>query len=337
MTYENYLGFSREVLLEKMRQILPEKRLTHCLGVEKAARDLAKRYGADEEQAGLAGLLHDYAKKLSDQEFLDLIDRYELDPALKNWGNNVWHGMVGIYKIQEDLGLTDPAILRSIEIHTVGSDQMSTLDKIVYVADYIEHNRAFPGVDQAREIAQVSLDRAVAYETARTVEHLAHQGLPIYPQTIETYNAFVKYLKEEQIAYLQDQARKEQIEIIYMQHIETPEALTSEDWQLSPLLKRQENEKVFQKRYNSIFKETGLKEYLDQQEIEQLVLCGMQTEYCVDTSVKVGFEYGYKLVIPEGAVTTFDGEDIPAETLNEFYENIWAERFADVLDYKSIF
>ena len=118
MTYENYLGFSREVLLEKMRQILPEKRLTHCLGVEKAARDLAKRYGADEEQAGLAGLLHDYAKKLSDQEFLDLIDRYELDPALKNWGNNVWHGMVGIYKIQEDLGLTDPAILRSIEIHT---------------------------------------------------------------------------------------------------------------------------------------------------------------------------------------------------------------------------
>ena len=198
MTYENYLGFSREVLLEKMGQILPEKRLIHCLGVEKAARDLAKRYGADEEQAGLAGLLHDYAKKLSDQEFLDLIDRYELDPALKNWGNNVWHGMVGIYKIQEDLGLTDPAILRSIEIHTVGSGQMSTLDKIVYVADYIEHNRTFPGVEQARDIAQVSLDRAVAYETARTVEHLVHQGLPIYPQTLETYNAFVKYLKEEQ-------------------------------------------------------------------------------------------------------------------------------------------
>ena len=58
-----------------------------------------------------------------------------------------------------------------------------------------------------------------------------------------------------------------------MQHIETPEALTSEDWQLSPLLNRQANEKVFQKRYNSMFKETGLKEYLDQQGIQQLVLC----------------------------------------------------------------
>ena len=141
----------------------------------------------------------------------------------------------------------------------------------------------------------------------------------------------------EKISYLQNQARSKNIEIIYVQHIETPEAQTSEEWQLSPLLKRQANEKVFQKRYNSMFKETGLKEYLDQQGIEQLVLCGMQTEYCVDTSVKVAFEYGYQLVIPEGAVTTFDGDDIPAETINEFYENIWEERFADVLDYKTIF
>ena len=141
----------------------------------------------------------------------------------------------------------------------------------------------------------------------------------------------------EKITYLQDQARSKNIEIIYVQHIENPEAQTLEDWQLSALLNRKPDEKAFQKRYNSMFKETGLKEYLDQQGIEQLVLCGMQTEYCVDTSVKVGFEYGYQLIIPEGAVTTFDGDDIPAETLNEFYENIWEERFADVLDYKTIF
>ena len=61
----------------------------------------------------------------------------------------------------------------------------------------------------------------------------------------------------EKISYLQNQARSKNIEIIYVQHIESPEAQTSEDWQLSPLLNRQENEKVFQKRYNSIFKETG--------------------------------------------------------------------------------
>lgn len=62
----------------------------------------------------------------------------------------------------------------------------------------------------------------------------------------------------------------------------------------------------------------------------------MQTEYCIDTSVKVAFEFGYDLIIPEGAFTTFDGDDFPAEELNDFYESIWAERFATVLDYKEI-
>ena len=196
MTYESYISMSREALLAKMETVMPEKRLRHCLGVEKAARELAERFGLDVEKAGLAGLLHDYAKKVSDEEFLALIDKYQLDSDLKNWGNNVWHGMVGIYKIQEDLGVKDPEILRAIEIHTVGSSTMSELDKVVYVADYIEHNRDFPGVDKARELAQQSLDLAVAYETARTVEHLARKGMPIYPQTLETYNAFVGYLKE---------------------------------------------------------------------------------------------------------------------------------------------
>ena len=196
MGYETYVGISREQLLVKMQQFLPEKRFKHCLGVEQAAIDLAERFGVDVEKAGLAGLLHDYAKKLSDEEFLALIDKYALDPALKDWGNNVWHSMVGIYKIQEDLGLADSEILRAIEVHTVGSAQMSDLDKVVYVADYIEPNRDFPGVEQAREIAHVSLNQAVAYETAHTVEHLAHKGLPIYPQTLETYNAYVHYLEK---------------------------------------------------------------------------------------------------------------------------------------------
>ena len=196
MGYEAYVGITRDQLLVKMQQLLPEKRLKHCLGVEQTAIELAERFGVDREKAGLAGLLHDYAKKLSDEEFLALIDKYDLAPKLKDWGNNVWHGMVGIYKIQEDLGLSDPEILRAIEIHTVGSAQMSDLDKVVYVADYIEPNRDFPGVEEAREIACISLNRAVAYETAHTVEYLAHQGLPIFPQTLETYNAYVGFMKD---------------------------------------------------------------------------------------------------------------------------------------------
>ncbi len=197
MTYQKYTGMSREALLEKVQSVMSEKRFNHVLGVEKAAINLAELYKCDKEKAGLAGLIHDYAKELPDQDFIDLIDKYQLDPELKKWGNNVWHGLVGIYKIQEDLGITDPEILRSIEIHTVGASEMTLLDKIVYVADYIEHNRNFPLVQEARVIAQQNLDKAVAFETVHTVEHLAYQALPIFPQTLETYNAFYKYLKED--------------------------------------------------------------------------------------------------------------------------------------------
>ena len=199
MNYQDYVGMTREELLVKVRAAMSEKRFQHVLGVEQAAIELAQRFGADPIKAGLAGLLHDYAKEVSDQEFLDLIDRYGLDPALKIWGNNVWHGLVGIYKIREDLGLEDTEILRAIEIHTVGANQMTLLAKIIYVADYIEYHRSFPGVEVARQLAEQSLNQAVAYETAHTVAHLVQRGIPIYPQTIETYNAFVAYLpKDEQ-------------------------------------------------------------------------------------------------------------------------------------------
>ncbi|UOC10870.1 bis(5'-nucleosyl)-tetraphosphatase (symmetrical) YqeK [Streptococcus equinus] len=198
MAYETYTaGIERAELLDKVAAVMSEKRFKHVLGVEKSAIELAERYGYDAEKAGLAGLIHDYAKELSDQEFLDLIDKYNLDPELKKWGNNVWHGMVGIYKIQEDLGVTDKEILRSIETHTVGSGDMSLLDKIIYVADYIEPGRRFPLVEEARVIAKESLDKAVAYETVHTVEHLAHQAFPIFPQTIETYNAYVGFMKDD--------------------------------------------------------------------------------------------------------------------------------------------
>ncbi|KHD45812.1 bis(5'-nucleosyl)-tetraphosphatase (symmetrical) YqeK [Streptococcus hongkongensis] len=195
MTYQDYLPYDRQELLEKIAAQMSPHRFQHVLGVEKAAIALAKKNHYDYEKAGLAALLHDYAKECDDHVFIDLIKTYQLDTDLLNWNNNVWHGKVGIYKIQEDLGLQDQEILRAIEIHTVGAATMSTLDKILYVADYIEEGRDFPLVDDARLIANEDLDKAVAFETVNTVAYLAKKAVPIYPQTIETYNAFCHYLR----------------------------------------------------------------------------------------------------------------------------------------------
>ncbi|HFH9920977.1 TPA: bis(5'-nucleosyl)-tetraphosphatase (symmetrical) YqeK [Streptococcus suis] len=190
------LTFDRQALLEKIRVAMKPARFQHVLGVEEVALALADQYGCDPKKASLAALLHDYAKEVEDQVFLDLIAKYDLDRDLLNWDNNIWHGVVGAYKIAEDFGLKDEEIFQAIQRHTVGAGQMTLLDKVLYVADYIEPNREFPGVDEARRIARESLDKAVAYETAQTISYLAKKGIPIYPQTLETYNGYVAYLKE---------------------------------------------------------------------------------------------------------------------------------------------
>lgn len=170
-------------------------RLSHMRRVSETARDLAVQYGADPTKAALAGLLHDYAKERPDKDFLEAIETFGLDSDLKNWGNDVWHGFIGSYLIETELGISDQDILKAVRYHTTGRPGMSLLEKIVYIADYIEPGRDFPGVEVARELVAHSLDQAVAYETAHTIAYLAQKGMPIYPKTLETYNSYCQYMK----------------------------------------------------------------------------------------------------------------------------------------------
>ncbi len=125
-------------------------------------------------------------------------------------------------------------------------------------------------------------------------------------------------------------ARESGIEVIFIQHQDDDIIEGSHGWQIYSELAPKQAEKKISKSYNSAFKNTGLKAYLDEQGIESLIIAGMQTEYCVDTTIKVAFEYGYTIFVIENGTTTFEAEDIEATTLIEHYENIWADRFAEV-------
>ena len=133
--------------------------------------------------------------------------------------------------------------------------------------------------------------------------------------------------------------RDQNIEVIFIRHTEDEGllAMGSDNWQVYHELKPQENEKIFNKYYNSIFKDTELKEYLNQKNITDVTFVGMQVEFCIDTSVKVGFEYGYKITIVEDAISTFDNEHLPADKILSFYkEKIWRNRFAQLKTTKEI-
>ena len=133
--------------------------------------------------------------------------------------------------------------------------------------------------------------------------------------------------------------RDQNIEVIFMRHSEDEGllAMGSDNWQVYHELKPQENEKIFNKYYNSIFKDTELKEYLNRKNITDLTFVGMQVEFCIDTSVKVGFEYGYKITIVEDAISTFDNIHLSADQILSFYkEKIWRNRFAQLRTTKEI-
>ena len=133
--------------------------------------------------------------------------------------------------------------------------------------------------------------------------------------------------------------RDQNIEVIFVRHSEDEGLLAtgSDNWQVYHELKPQENEKIFNKYYNSIFKNSELKEYLDSKSITDLTFVGMQVEFCIDTSVKVGFEYGYKISIIEDAISTFDNTHLSANQILSFYkEKIWRNRFAQLKTTKEI-
>ncbi|MBC8061030.1 MAG: cysteine hydrolase [Clostridiaceae bacterium] len=133
--------------------------------------------------------------------------------------------------------------------------------------------------------------------------------------------------------------RENNVEIIYIQHNDkVGEELepNSDGWKIYREVSPNVNEKVICKNYNSAFKETGLKEYLDNKYINQLIITGMQTDYCIDTTCKVAFEYGYKLIIPEKTNTTFNNGNILAKDLYEHYNlNIFKGRFGIVESIES--
>lgn len=181
----------REELLTRVAASVSEYRYKHILGVEQAARKLALRFNEDEELASIAALVHDYAKERSDADFKQVIMANGLDQDLLNWNNFIWHGVVGAEIIKAELNINDERVLNAVRKHTVGAAVMTTLDKIIYVADFIEDGRDFPGVELARRLAEKDLDLAVAYETKHTLEYLLAQNKTIYPAAILTYNAYV--------------------------------------------------------------------------------------------------------------------------------------------------
>ena len=159
------------------------KRVKHVLGCRDTAAKLAKIWGVDPETAARAGLLHDITKALDGPLQLTLCDDYGtiLDDFSAKYPKTL-HALTGSLVAERIFG-ESPEIVSAIRSHTTGKADMTTLEKIIYVADYMEPNRDFPGVDKLRHLAETDLNAALKCGLEQTLDHLKKQGSRVSPET----------------------------------------------------------------------------------------------------------------------------------------------------------
>mgnify|MGYP004662591185 FL=1 len=163
---------------------LKAKRCAHVLGTAATAVKLAEKYGADAHRAEVAGLLHDCTKKLSMAEQLALCERYGIVlDELEKKALKLLHAKTGAALARDVFGVDDE-IYNAILWHTTGKPNMTVLEKVIYLADFIEPTRDFPGVDTLRRTVWEDLDRGLLMGLEMTVEEMQEMGSPIHVNTL---------------------------------------------------------------------------------------------------------------------------------------------------------
>lgn len=178
---------------KEMETVLSSKRYAHTLGVAYTAAALAMAHGEPMEDAMIAGLLHDCAKSMHGSELVAICEKARLNVTAVERGNPtaLLHAKAGAYLAQHKYGVNNDNILNAIRYHTTGRPDMSRLEKILYIADYIEPNRKqLAELDMIRRIAFQDLDWTMEKILANTLSYLRTTDGQLDDMTVKTYNYY---------------------------------------------------------------------------------------------------------------------------------------------------
>lgn len=183
----------KRLSLERLRPValscLNHRRIPHVLGTEQEAIHLAERWGADVDKARRAALLHDCTKKLNLPEQLAVAERFRVPlDDMERREIKLLHAKTGA-GIAETVFGTDEEITSAIRWHTTGRAHMTLLEKVIYLADYIEPTRSFPGVEALRKVCYEDLDAGLLLGLEMTIREMEARGAPIHPKTLEARDA----------------------------------------------------------------------------------------------------------------------------------------------------
>lgn len=171
--------------------LLNPNRVAHVLGCEQEAVSLAERWGEDPEDAAEAAILHDITKKLEQSEQLILCEKYDIIiDAIEKESSKLLHAKTGAMLAEDRFGASD-RVRDAIYWHTTARPGMTLLEKIIYMADYIEPNRDFEGVDKLRQLAYADLDEAMILGLEMSIEDVCSKAIEPHPHSTEALTWFL--------------------------------------------------------------------------------------------------------------------------------------------------
>lgn len=194
------MKYSLEEIQKSLQKKLKNSRYIHTLGVEYTSVCLAMKYGADLEATEVAGLLHDCAKQLPEKKILQLCRKYGEKISKMEYDNPfLLHGKAGACIAREKFGINDKKILDAIRYHTTGRPEMDIIEKIVFVADYIEPSRKkADNLKELRQMAFEDLDKTLLMILEQTLSYLEISGREIDRHTIVTRDYYKKLLRSNE-------------------------------------------------------------------------------------------------------------------------------------------
>ena len=196
-TDEDWKNLSMERLERVVIELLNPNRVAHVLGCRDTAVELAKHWGADETDAARAGILHDITKAIDGPLQLTLCDEYGILLSKFSQENpKTLHALTGSLVADQIFG-ENAAVVEAIRYHTTGRPNMGLLEKILYIADYIEPCRNFPGVEELRAAAYRNIDEALLMGMEMTIAHVGRQGQQLAQATVDA----VRSLRQQGIKY----------------------------------------------------------------------------------------------------------------------------------------
>ena len=181
----------------EVKKRLPEKRYEHVLRVVDMAERLADRHGISVKRAKKAALLHDVAKFMDREELRRIVIDYGEDESVLDFHHELWHAPAGAVIAREQFGIDDERSLDAIRYHTTGRAGMTSLEKVIYIADLVEEGRTFPGADTLRQYAQTAtLEKGMLESVRHTVRFLLEKRAQVHPDSLACYNEHVQLVRE---------------------------------------------------------------------------------------------------------------------------------------------